>query len=577
MNFTYAQELRLTADTLVNIYTVGGTNYWTLSTDQLYNNSGTYVGIGTDAPNKALVVGSASNPSDMSVVINQSPSAFEIYSFSDDIDVINVDADDKRIQLNPSDNNSWRTVFNGTGGDYPVTIRGTGSNPLYGKIQFGIQSNDTEVGTGIDNTGSGGRSYNWFVTNDGTGAPSGGGCFSINDATVAEQRLIIFADGSIRTPVYGMGDFQGTPTWATGWDASGNLVEFPASAGGNCLMVDTGYNIYLSCIDTPLLTSAGNLMLGYRAGQNHTNGDYNVFLGYESGMNDGGPSYPANNIGIGYRALYNNAGAYNIGIGDGTIFNMSSSGGSNIAIGGSALNSAIAGNGNVAVGLQAMQNILEGDYNIAIGTNAISALDEDSTYSARIGIGYQSFVHGNNAIAIGINSSVEGDNGVAVGNNAVAIHNEFSLSDSIEHIHALLGGTYGAGKVLTSDSTGKANWQSPDSLLPYYEFTALLYQNGGTDTPVVKVIYNSLGCNVLTTRTGAGIYKFIPECFDFPQDKTIAEITPTAPNSNAKVYAFVPSTLTGTTGYVSVWTEINNDEEADGNLYASSFTIKVYK
>jgi hypothetical protein len=81
----------------------------------------------------------------------------------------------------------------------------------------------------------------------------------------------------------------------------------------------------------------------------------------------------------------------------------------------------------------------------------------------------------------------------------------------------IVDGTQGAGKVLTSDANGLASWQSPDSLLPYYTYVALISQ-ADTLAPTAIVLQNSLG-NITYSREVAGTYHILSSSL-FTADKT---------------------------------------------------------
>jgi len=81
----------------------------------------------------------------------------------------------------------------------------------------------------------------------------------------------------------------------------------------------------------------------------------------------------SNPIALGYFAMEDNTGSFNIGIGQQAL--EYSTGGSNIAIGSIALFSNNTGEANVGIGLEALQNTTNSNYNTAIGSNTGRAFD----------------------------------------------------------------------------------------------------------------------------------------------------------------------------------------------------------
>lgn len=147
------------------------------------------VGIGTVTPTTKLnLVG------DYLQQIANGTNEASWHDTDDDVNVFNINGDDNRIEVNPSDNANWRMGIGGNG-DYPLTIRQTGTNLTYGTIQLGIQNSDSEVGFQFDNLGSGGGSRSIFVTSDASGL--GAGLLSFNNATASRSDMVIDASGNI--------------------------------------------------------------------------------------------------------------------------------------------------------------------------------------------------------------------------------------------------------------------------------------------------------------------------------------------------------------------------------------------
>jgi hypothetical protein len=149
-------------------------------------------------------------------------------------------------------------------------------------------------------------------------------------------------------------------------------------------------------------------------------GNYNVAIGNKVLFANRG----TRNVGMGYRALYNNTtGNDNVGIGTDAMFN-NSTGGTNVGIGVSSLFNLTSGFRNVGVGYYAGYGLTSGDNNVAAGQytmfNARNALSNNN-----VAIGYTAiFVDTlpTYNVAIGVQSLYYGnqwDQNVAIGYNAL--------------------------------------------------------------------------------------------------------------------------------------------------------------
>ena len=78
--------------------------------------------------------------------------------------------------------------------DSSIEINSTGEGG-YGYTQFRINTNTSEVGLSLQNTGTSGREYRLFSTN--AGSELGTGCFVIADATASANRLTITPTGEV--------------------------------------------------------------------------------------------------------------------------------------------------------------------------------------------------------------------------------------------------------------------------------------------------------------------------------------------------------------------------------------------
>ena len=204
----------------------------------------------------------------------------------------------------------------------------------------------------------------------------------------------------------------------SGWGLTGN-------AG-------TGANSYIGTTDNTALqfeinnTLAGKLdptyqsvALGLDAGANSM-GEGVAIGTYAQGANAASP------IALGYFAMANNTGSFNIGIGQQTL--EYSTGGGNIAIGSIALFSNNSGENNIGIGFETLQNTTNSYYNTAIGCNTGRAFD-----------------NGYNNVFLGANCDVNGAgyyNVIAIGQGVVC-----TASDQ-----AIIGNS------ATNSIGGYANW-----------------------------------------------------------------------------------------------------------------------
>ena len=111
-------------------------------------------------------------------------------------------------------------------------------------------------------------------------------------------------------------------------------------------------------------------------------------------------------------------------------------------------------------------------------------------------------------------------------------------------------------------------WQQASEKIPYKVYTALLNQTG-TDAPVATVLENTLGLNIVWSRTGAGQYSgSTPGLFVDP--KKVAFILVNAQNNN---------TDSGENGvdeiYITTY-PLNNTPAGDGLLYNAFLEIRLY-
>jgi trimeric autotransporter adhesin len=172
------------------------------------------------------------------------------------------------------------------------------------------------------------------------------------------------------------------------------------------------------------------------------NGNENVAIGSGAlASNNNGHS----NTATGFAAMKNNArGSQNTALGFESLL-QNSKGWLNTAIGYQSMLNNIDGSGNTAIGFGSMLTGQNGQNNTLLGHIADVGTDGLENATA---IGYKAVVNASNTIQLG-NASVSTIFS-GVGNNALFVTGGLQVT----------GGAPGSGKVLTSDATGMATWQT---------------------------------------------------------------------------------------------------------------------
>jgi len=195
-------------------------------------------------------------------------------------------------------------------------------------------------------------------------------------------------------------------------------------------------------------------------------GGYSVFVGYDAGSNDDGTSnmntssgYGSfssnvdgdNNAALGYSALTKNNADYNTAIGSKAMY-WNNDGVDNTTIGRQGLHENTSGNYNVGVGSLSGYNNKTGSRNTMLGFGAGYG-NVNQNVSGSIFIGYMAGYMESN------------DNKLYISNTATPnplIGGDFSTSKvEINGTLKIAGGSPGNNKVLTSDASGNATWESP--------------------------------------------------------------------------------------------------------------------
>jgi hypothetical protein len=228
-------------------------------------------------------------------------------------------------------------------------------------------------------------------------------------------------------------------------DAIGNASWQTPSAGGSSGWALTGNSGTDSA--TNFIGTTNNVALNFRV--NNTNAglisSFTTALGFNS--------YKNNTTGIGNSAF----GSY-------SLF-TNTTGVNNTAIGNNALQANTTGFENTAAGIFSLQNNTTGFGNAAIG---YQALNNNTTGTYNTALGFQAGMLSNsinNSVAIGAFSKVGISNAVSIGDTAAGVFVGIGTAYPTTKLDLkggfkLVDGTQGAGKILTSDGTGKASWQA---------------------------------------------------------------------------------------------------------------------
>ena len=224
---------------------------------------------------------------------------------------------------------------------------------------------------------------------------------------------------------------------------------------------------------------SGNTLIGFKAGEDISSGDFNTAIGHQTLLNTTG----SNNTAIGRDSGNNAVGC------DGTVFAGyaagydNSNGNYNIGIGWRASQGVFASPANykIGIGYQAIR-YAKGDYNIGIGYQAgygAGATGNSGTHNITIGnssgkllsTGSNNTIMGADAGNTGTNDLTTGSNNILIGHDAAAsaatVSNEITLGDAnitkfrIPGIGVTFkdnGGTPTQGHVLTVDANGEASF-----------------------------------------------------------------------------------------------------------------------
>jgi hypothetical protein len=282
----------------------------------------------------------------------------------------------------------------------PNVVFGQGARSLFG----------TFADNGVDTVQVSGTMSS-FNLKRGTGSPES--VVTANVGTIYQR-----TDGAAGTTIYVKESGSGN----TGWTAvSGGTTGSVAGVGianraaiwGSTNSLSASSKIFET--DTGVMISGGfsspfinpvrnNEIIGLGAGNISMVGSNNVFIGRSVGSS---ASTSNNNVAIGSNALANGALADdNVAIGRLAMFLYRGNGGSNVAIGSSALQSLTTGTGNIAIGVNAGVNLTADFNNILLG----GYVDSGNSNIA-IGGGQSGTGAGSNNLYFGISAGPNGFTG----------------------------------------------------------------------------------------------------------------------------------------------------------------------
>jgi hypothetical protein len=239
-----------------------------------------------------------------------------------------------------------------------------------------------------------------------------------------------------------------------------------------------------------------------------------TYVGRGNSTGTGSPGLTSNlSIGIGNKNFSTSTGGtaaqgvYNIAIGKDVLKSLTT-GSNNNALGQNALFSNTTGSSNSAFGFQALNANTIGNYNTAIGEAALSATNHSSVDSYKASkntavgwsslsantTGYENTAIGSesgvttsnlyNTTAIGYYAKVGTNNTIQLGNTdvtSVVTSGTLSATGAVLTNLRVTAGSGTAGRVLTSDASGNATWQSASAgISGVGTITSTSYTNGAT-------------------------------------------------------------------------------------------------
>ncbi len=344
-----------------------------------------------------------------------------------------------------------------------------------GNVTLGHQSNYFNQ-TGSNNTIIGTLAGVGSMNNSRSGSVFLGYGAGYNETS--DNKLYI-ENSSSSTPLIG-GDFavdrvdiNGTIKITGGNPASGKYLLSDSSG------LSTWDSIHLSNL-VNVIENDTDVYIGYQAGVNAFSNRYNVAIGAHAGSMITTGMF---NVAVGNSALsQNQTGSDNTGLGNNAL--EFATGAGNTAIGRNTLRHTT-GNSNTAIGTATGQSITSGWGNVAIGYQT-DFYNKTGYGNTIIGVGSGFGVFNNSrdlCVFIGYNAGRDEteSNKLYIENSdttAPLIGGDFALDEVyINGTIKITGGNPGAGKVLTSDSTGTGSWQNITGVTELNDLSDAIYDS----------------------------------------------------------------------------------------------------
>jgi trimeric autotransporter adhesin len=228
-----------------------------------------------------------------------------------------------------------------------------------------------------------------------------------------------------------------------------------------------------------------NVFVGNESGTNNTTGVYNTFLGNFTGKNNTTASH---NTSVGFGASENNT-----------------TGNGNSAFGFYALNKNTTGRENVAIGYAALEKNTTADFNIA---NGFYSLNKNTTGLGNSALGYKSLENNttsNYNTAMGfqtLNQNLDGEENTAIGTFALQANIDGSYNTSIG-LNSMKQNTIGDDNVAIGYESGYGNKEGEANTYIGYQ-SGYLSSNGSHNVFIGhKAGYNETGSNKLYIANSA--------------------------------------------------------------------------